>query len=174
MGITTKRGDDGYTRLFSGEKIPKDAIQPDTYGDIDELVSVLGLARAHCHDQEIQERLIWVQKQLFVLASELATMPPKRETLQRLGADALSVLEEWCVDIERIIVMPRDFVLPGETVVGATLDMARSVARRCERRVVTMYREGLIDNSFLLPWINRVSDYLWLQARLVEQRKCKS
>ncbi len=169
MSITTKVGDKGTTFLFSGEEVPKDSPRTDAYGDIDELVSVLGVARSQSDRKDIIDILFWVQVELFVVATELAT---ERNMLalvrERIDAARLSQLDSRRDELEAKIRMPTGFIIPGGTRVAAFIDHARTIARRCERKAVGLHRDGLIDNTHLLVWLNRLSDFLWLLARYEE------
>ena len=167
MSITTKAGDTGQTRLFSGEKISKNAPQTHAYGDIDELVSLLGIARAY--SDTAASEILALQSQLFIIGSELATTPTKSARLpQRITASLVAEMDAQCQALESRIVMPTTFVLPGGTVLAAHLDVARAVARRCERNIVSLHDAGLLENPLILVWMNRLSDYLWLLAREAE------
>jgi cob(I)alamin adenosyltransferase len=167
--ITTKVGDHGTTFLFSGEEVPKDSPRTEAYGDIDELVSVLGVARAQAGDGYVRETLFWVQVELFVVATELATEKKHLALVrERMDAARLALLETRRSDLEGKIKMPTGFIIPGGTPVAAVIDHARTIARRCERKAVGLARDGVIDNKNLLIWLNRLSDFLWLLARYEE------
>ena len=167
--ITTRVGDHGTTFLFSGEEVPKDSPRTDAYGDLDELVSVLGLAKAHAAQPETKDIITGLQRELFVAGTELATSCEHLSRLkQRIDADALQRFELQRDALEARIAMPSGFILPGGTPGGAYLDHARTIARRLERKVVGIHRAGLIANEYLLIWLNRVSDFLWLLARYEE------
>lgn len=167
--ITTRVGDRGNTFLFSGEEVPKNSDRTEAYGDLDELVSALGLARTQVAHVELKPLLIELQRVLFVIGSELAT---SREGIHRLKdridaarlRDFEALRDAWEARIE----MPSGFVLPGECAGAAHLDLARAVARRVERRAVALQRQGLIDNPDLLVFLNRMSDLLWILARFEE------
>lgn len=169
--ITTKVGDKGTTFLFSGEEVPKDSPRTMAYGDLDELVSVLGVARCHVANEEIKSDILAIQRDLFVAGAELATALDHVGLLkQRIGEAELRHFELRRDALESRIKMPDGFIIPGGSgALGAAhLDHARAIARRVERRAVTLQRAGLIDNRNLLVWLNRLSDYLWLLARLEE------
>jgi cob(I)alamin adenosyltransferase len=169
--ITTGVGDRGKTRLYSSEEVPKDSPRPEACGDLDELVSVLGIARCHVVNADAGEGVRWLQRKLFVVAAEVATTPVKLHSLaERIDEAALAEFDERRVAAERRVTVPEGFVLPGVTWGAAHLDHARAVARRAERRVVALYHAGLVENVRLLVWMNRLSDYLWLLARLEEGR----
>ena len=169
FSITTRRGDAGDTRLFSGETVRKNAPRPSAYGDLDELISVLGVARAQCRHAATQEAVLRLQRQLFVAGSELATTPGGFARLkQRVDAAMLAELDERCAALEARLTMPRGFIVPGASLAGAQLDVARTVSRRVERQVVGLADAGEVKNAELLAWLNRLSDYLWLLARSEE------
>jgi cob(I)alamin adenosyltransferase len=170
-GITTGQGDKGFTRLFSGEEVPKDAPPLEALGDLDELVSVLGVARHHAVREETREAILKLQRELFKAGSELATSPDRTDSLpDRVDAPAVHRLEEQSRALETFRSMPEDFIIPAATLAAAHLDQARAVARRCERRVAALHRHGGCRNEHLLTWMNRLSDYLWLLARSEEDR----
>jgi len=164
--ITTRNGDHGYTSLFSGEQIEKSDPRADAYGDLDELVSILGVAYAHASDSDLRTRIEQIQQELFVVGAELATSLSHVDKLEhRISEKQVVALDEQCRKTEAGIQMPNGFILPGGSVVGAFLDHARTVARRVERKVVALHRNGFVKNELLLVWVNRLSDYLWLLAR---------
>lgn len=169
--ITTKVGDRGTTFLFSGEEIAKDSPRTMAYGDLDELVSLLGVARCQVTREDIRQDLLSLQRDLFVAGSELATSLDHVKLLkQRIGENELRQFEARRDKWEKNIKMPDGFIIPGGSgsLGAAHLDHARTVARRLERRVVALSREKLINNQPLLVWLNRLSDYLWLLARAEE------
>lgn len=169
--ITTKVGDKGTTFLFSGQEVPKDSPRTMAYGDLDELVSVLGVARCHVLHDEIKSDILTIQRDLFVAGAELATAVDHVSLLkQRIGEAELRHFEARRDALESRIKMPDGFIIPGgsNSLGAAHLDHARAIARRLERRAVTLQRAKLIDNPNLLVWLNRLSDYLWLLARLEE------
>jgi len=155
--------------LFSGETVSKNGPQTNAYGDLDEVVSLLGIARSLTPRATTAKRLIGLQRELFVLGAELATTTGAKELLGRRVDDAmLAALEAEREALEAAITMPTGFVLPGGTPAAAHLDLARAVARRCERKTVGLVEAGLLDNPLVVIWLNRLSDYLWLLARAEE------
>jgi cob(I)alamin adenosyltransferase len=167
--ITTKIGDRGTTRLFSGEEVAKDSPRTDAYGDLDEVVSILGVARCHVARADVREAILLLQRELFVIGAELATTPEHAEILSRRCDEAMLADFETRRDaLETAIAMPGGFIVPGGTTGAAHLDHARAVARRFERKVTGLVRAGLVRNPSLQIWVNRLSDYLWLLARREE------
>ncbi|MBI5415675.1 MAG: cob(I)yrinic acid a,c-diamide adenosyltransferase [Candidatus Omnitrophica bacterium] len=169
-GITTRAGDEGYSRLFSGEKVPKDSPRLEACGDLDELVSALAVARGRTRDTRLREEILRLQRELFVVGPELATTSVKLAGLARRVDDAfLSAMEKRCAFLNATVPIPKGFVVPGATLASAYLDQARCVARRCERKVVALYRKKEIKNPRVIVWLNRLSDYLYLLARREEK-----
>lgn len=141
------------------------------YGDLDELVSILGVARCHVKNEEIRREILELQRELFSAGAELATSPEKVSRLkQRIGEAELARFDAQREKWEQRVKMPDGFIIPGgvDSLSAAHLDHARTVARRLERRVVGLLREKLVENPVLLRWLNRLSDYLWLLARIEE------
>ena len=169
--VTTKTGDEGYTRLLGPDRVPKDSPRIEACGDVDEATSAIGVARAGLSHPGLADALLGIQRDLYVLMSELASAPGAAERLsRRIGpadVERLEALEEAMLAEADL---PPEFIVPGGSVEGASLDVARAVARRAERRIVGLAREGLIANPALLRYANRLSDVLFVMARLVETR----
>ncbi len=188
--VATRRGDDGTTGLlFGGDRIAKDDLRTEAYGTIDEAVAALGVARAWLGIKErvgtlnvgfgdLPEILLRIQRELFVVAAELATQPGawdrQQDDVSRVSASMVEGLESMLREAEAHIVMPTEFVVPGETPVSAALELARTILRRAERRVVTLGSEGLIPGPHLLPYLNRLADLVWVLARAAEQAEARS
>jgi len=172
FSITTRQGDAGKTRLFSGEEISKCSARTEAYGALDETVSILGIARSLTQEEDLSETIMCIQRSLFVAGSEMATTPEYVNKLPaRIDQERLALLDTERDALEKSITMPQGFILPGGHPVAAHLDHARAVARRCERHAVALQENGEIDNPHLLVWLNRLSDFLWLLARHVEGGK---
>jgi cob(I)alamin adenosyltransferase len=188
--VATGKGDDGSTGLlYGGQRISKDDLRTDAYGTIDEAVAALGLARAQLGLKDrlgvlsvgfgdLPSVILRLQRELFVAAAELATNPDAWERLEdgrtRVSAEMVDGIDGLLRDVEAHIVMPHEFVVPGETPTSAALEVARTVVRRAERRAVTLGREGLIPGPHLLPYLNRLADLLWVLARAAEQAEARS
>jgi cob(I)alamin adenosyltransferase len=184
-GVATGRGDDGTTGLlFGGPRVAKDDPATEAYGTIDEAVAALGVARAELTDAagapgvpglfaELSALVLRLQRELFVVGAELATTPAARGRLTdgvtRVSEPMLEALEATLAEHEAAVEMPREFVVPGETRASAALEVARTVVRRAERRIVTFQREGGLFGPWLLPYVNRLADLLWILARAAEQ-----
>ena len=169
--VTTKVGDKGNTRLWSGEEVRKTDDRVVLCGHIDELVSVLGLAYVNTRNVELgpANAIKCIQKDLFIVASEVATTYPKYNNLKdKIGPKEVAKLTDDCKLLEKNIELPKGFILPGARVDSAYLDLARTVTRRVERGYVGLFDSCKVDNKCVIIWLNRLSDYLYLLARYLE------
>lgn len=175
MSIATRTGDSGTTGLMYNRRVSKCHPRVEAYGSVDELNAAIGVARAQTTEPFLQENLLAIQKDLVVLMGELATGVDDLERYVRDGfhrvTPALTArLDALVVEIEAQKVSFKGWATPGGTVVSAALDVARTTARRAERRVVALQEAGQLDNSEIIIFLNRLSDLLWLMARWVETR----
>ena len=171
MKIYTRKGDDGSTGLFHGGRVAKDDTGPEAYGAVDEAVSALGVARVAASDL-LGEAILAVQRDLFVVAAELATGTDKRPKLvsgESLATAAMVTAIEARIDhVVAGTPLPTEFVVPGGSAVAAALDVARTAVRRAERRALSHLRGSGIDDSHVVPFLNRLADYLYALARSEE------
>lgn len=168
--ISTKRGDEGDTSLFDGSRVSKGSLRPEAYGTLDEMAAFLGLARAKSEIPLIHDSLLKVQNLVYLVNSELACPVESKEKLhKRFEKRHLEWLEKTAGEIEKNLDLPPRFVLYGETEVGALLDVARAVARRAERTLTRVTDNEPLENPFIKPFINRLSDFLYLLARMDEK-----
>lgn len=168
MRLFTGRGDEGMTDLL-GDRVGKDDPRIETIGALDETTSSLGLARAVATSARAQEWLIEVQRDLYKIMAELAFTDALRPAGYVLGEDRVSRLESLTDEISAEVELPRQFILPGDTIPGAALDVARSTARRAERRAVELAHGGHLDNPQVLRYLNRLSSFLFMLARLEDR-----
>jgi cob(I)alamin adenosyltransferase len=171
--VYTRTGDDGTTALLYGGRVGKDSAGPDAYGAVDEAVSALGLARAELErGSELDELLIRLQRELFVVGAELATAPENRAKLEpgiSLTTQAMvDALEPIIDDVTSRFDPPSEFVLPGENRVAAALDVARTIVRRAERQAVAAANAGWLPRSAVVAYLNRLADLVYTLARWQE------
>ncbi|HEY4377453.1 MAG TPA: cob(I)yrinic acid a,c-diamide adenosyltransferase [Acidimicrobiales bacterium] len=169
MKIYTRKGDDGTTGLYGGGRVAKDSVRPVAYGTVDEVQAFLGVARAHCErGGELDGMLVRVEHDLWVLMAELATDPANHHKLvdgtSRVTAEMVTALEALIDDVDARFEAPSEFVVPGQDVVAAHLDVARAVTRRAERVCLAAASDG----SQVVPYLNRLSDLCWTLARWQE------
>ncbi len=170
MRIYTARGDQGATDLL-GERVGKDDPRIDLLGALDESTSAIGLGRAHAAIDAWREHLIQSQRDLYQVMAELAFIDELRPDAYRLPAERVTWLEEAIGEVEASVTLPPQFVLPGDTVPGAALDVARTVVRRAERLAVTLDRAGQMPNPEILRYLNRLSTLLFIVARAEDLAK---
>jgi cob(I)alamin adenosyltransferase len=171
MSIATKRGDGGQTGLAGGIRVSKTNPRVECYGTIDELISQMGFARSICDDAEVREAVERIQRELYKVGSAIATPPESKKSPPEITGAMADALE---ADVHRIEAVPgvlADWSLPGSSPDTAALDVARTVCRRAERMAVGLTESGVLDNPAILAYLNRLSDLLWLFARLIETRR---
>ena len=175
--IYTRRGDDGTTQLLFGgkDRLPKSDPRPSAYGEVDESVAALGVARAEAHvagEDELAELILRVQRELFVVGAELATAPDDWERLtpgvSQVTQEMVDRLETDIDSLRSRFEMPKDFVVAGETRLGAALDLARAVLRRAERAVVRLSLAEPVRGE-VLAYVNRLADLAWAMERFAER-----
>ncbi|HUX05198.1 MAG TPA: cob(I)yrinic acid a,c-diamide adenosyltransferase [Acidimicrobiales bacterium] len=169
MKIYTRAGDDGSTGLYFGGRVGKDAGPIEVNGAVDEAQAVLGWARSLSEPaSRLDDLLVSLERDLWVLMAEVATLPENRRKLkpgQSLVTDEMVARLEHEIDaLSAQTEMPREFVVPGENQLSAALDVARTVIRRAERIAVGYPLEG----SFVVAYLNRLSDLVWTMARWAE------
>ena len=183
MKVYTRTGDDGTTGLLFGGRVSKDDPRTEAYGTIDEAVAALGVARAEVTDLAAEGRLpaplaalgetiLSIQRELFVVAAELAANPDAQDKLRdgvtRVLVAMVIRIEELLHDAEAGITLGNEFVVPGATRLSALVEVARTVVRRGERRAIGLRDARHTPGTWLIPYLNRLADYLWVLARVIE------
>ena len=170
--IVTRGGDGGETGLLYGGRVRKTDSRTEAYGAVDEAISALGLARAQVRDRGRAAAILRLQEELFTVGAELATDPAEYETLRKhflvITPAHTGRLEEEVHALEAAVALPDAFVVPGGSVAGASLDLARTVVRRAERRIVALADRAALPNPELLRYVNRLSDLVFMLARAEE------
>lgn len=164
--VYTKTGDSGATSLVFGERVSKDSARVEAYGDVDELNSVIGIVRTRINNKKIAEILTRIQNDLFVMGADLAST--ESEKALRLKKSRIKYLETQ-IDYYLLQLQPlKEFILPhGSEACGFT-HLARTVARRAERKVVTLMKEEKLNINILI-YLNRLSDLLFVIARVLNK-----
>lgn len=161
MSIVTKKGDTGMTFLATGKRVLKSDAQVEAYGTLDELVCFMGLARSIIKNKRIAAELKKIQGDLFILGAELAGY-----SKTRIDRKHLTIIDSLISRYEPKIGRIRCFVIPGGSLGSAAMDCARALARNLERKMVSLKKAGKLKNAIALKYINRLSDLLWILARL--------
>jgi cob(I)alamin adenosyltransferase len=170
MGVSTKKGDTGSTGLLGGERVPKFHLRIESGGAVDEANSLLGLARATSGDRRIKRIILQVQKHLFSIGAEISSPSMTAGPLKKaISAKDLNWLDGLVERFEEALALPPGFVAFGQEQSASQLDVARTSIRKAERLMVKMKEEGLIQNLYLLKYLNRLSDLIFLLACLEEK-----
>jgi cob(I)alamin adenosyltransferase len=167
---STRRGDGGDTSLPNGARVSKGELRVETAGSIDELNSAIGLARALCDDLAIAARIRAIQRELFPLGSSFSTLSGGRRAVPEISDDMVAQLDAFVDELEAEPGLIRDWTLPGDLRHAAAFDVARTICRRAERNAVRLMSSGVSVQKNALAYLNRLSDVLWLVARVLETR----
>jgi cob(I)alamin adenosyltransferase len=175
--VYTRRGDDGTTQLlFAGkDRVSKSSLRVNAYGEADEAVAALGLARAEAASEgldDVTEIVLRLERELFVLNAELATAPADLDRLtpgvSLITADMVAALERTVDELTAAFEQPKDFIVPGNSRTGASLDFAARVVRRAERAIDALAREEDV-RAEARAYVNRLADLVWVLARYAER-----
>jgi len=172
LKIYTKTGDDGTTGLLGSGRVDKDDPRIDSYGTVDELNAMLGLARAgQGLDRQADALVAQVQNDLFVVGAALADPNPSGRFHNAVAEGYAERLEAEIDQLEAELPPLSQFILPGGTPAAAQLHLARTICRRAERLVVHLgHQPGVDVPHHLIAYLNRLSDFLFVLARVVNHR----
>ena len=166
MKVYTRTGDKGTTSLVGGTRVPKDHPRLQAYGSLDELNSWIGLVASQPDTlpSDITDSLYQIQNRLFDIGTILATEADSRWQPEPLPAEAVTRLEQLIDTVDSTVPPHNQFVLPGGCPTAARAQIARTIARRCERQLIAL-SDSLLIAPEILAYINRLSDYLFVVAR---------
>ena len=164
------RGDIGETYLLTGEKVWKDDLRLEVIGGLDELSSIIGLAKSFIDEEDICKILEAIQGHLFTIGYRIQFAEEGLEDIDEEIKNSLEDLESWVKGYESKLPILKKFIFPGGHESAAILHFARAIARRVERRIITLSRRGPI-RSEILAYINRLSTLLFLMARYMNLKK---
>ena len=153
----TRSGDDGTTGLLGAGRAAKDDPRLEAVGAVDEANAALGLARAACQASQSREIILTAQRDLYGLMAEVAALPEHAARFRSVDAGRVAWLEARIETIETLVPPTNEFIVPGDTPAGAALDLARTIVRRAERRLISLQRAGELQNPELLRYLNRLS-----------------
>ncbi|MCL4560821.1 MAG: cob(I)yrinic acid a,c-diamide adenosyltransferase [Chloroflexi bacterium] len=167
--LFTRDGDDGRTGILGEGRVPKYDLRIEVLGAIDEASATIGLARAFSRTPGLAPVLLQIQRDLYQMMAEAASLPEKAETFRKLDDKNVAWLEQQAEEAGKNVHLPDQFILSGDTPGGAALDLARTVVRRSERRLVELYHQGGLTNRDLLRYLNRLSSLLFVLELLENQ-----
>ena len=168
MTFYTRKGDDGTTGLLGKGRVPKFHLRIEALGTLDESTATLGLARAAVHDPRSAPLMLNVQRDLYRLMAEVAAAPEHADQF-RFDEGRVQWIEEQTDLLSKTVEMPDEFIIPGDSIGGASLSLARAVVRRAERRVAELLDAKEITNSSLQQYLNRLSSLLFV-LELIENQ----
>lgn len=173
--VYTRKGDAGETSLGGGQRVPKNSARVSAYGAVDELNAAIGLAAAHGLAPRLLAILLVIQNESFHLGADLAFREADKQAypLPQIEARHVSQLEAWIDELNEIVGPLENFILPGGSLGAAQLHVARTVCRRAERKVLTLAQEEPIGGQ-VLPYLNRLSDLLFVMARYENKQRERS
>jgi cob(I)alamin adenosyltransferase len=153
----TASGDDGFTGLLRDGRIPKYDTLLEVIGTLDEANAALGVARSVCKLDLSRTLIMTAQRDLYHLMAEVAAAPENAESFRRIDPQKVTWLETQIRLINTEVQAPKDFIVPGDSLASAAIDLARTVVRRAERRIAALVHEGVLENHELLRYLNRLS-----------------
>ncbi len=158
----TGKGDSGDTGFLGKGRVSKSSARIEAVGSVDEASAVIGFARSLAQNVTTQSILLQAQKKLYILMTELSALPDEAGQFNRINQNDVNWVETHIKQIEDEVSIPREFIIPGDTCVGAALDIARAVVRRAERRIITFLNEVELQRSDLVAFINRLSSLIFV------------
>lgn len=177
MKLYTKTGDQGQTSLLGGRRVSKSIVRLEVIGCLDELNAQFGVVAAKLNDTELPKndlagQIERIQGELFEMGADIATTYRVSTSLQksisRITNSHVARLEEEIDEADKVVKPLKNFILPGGHKIAAQLQIARAIARRAERNLVRL-QKGAKVNEFALQYLNRLSDWLFAQARLINE-----
>jgi cob(I)alamin adenosyltransferase len=160
--LYTRNGDDGFTGLLGEGRVAKYMPQPEAYGTVDEASAALGIARAASLGERSRALILTAQRDLYHMMAELAATQAVAAKFRKIDAARVEWLERETDAVTALIEFPREFVVPGDALPSAYLDLARTIVRRAERIVVHLVHDGLVENLELVRYLNRLSSLLFV------------
>lgn len=158
----SRTGDDGYTGILGEGRLPKNHPRLEAVGTVDEASAALGMARAVCQLPLVVKILLVIQRDLYLLMAEVAALPENADHFRSINVERVTWLEQQIDLFSTTVELPREFTVSGDTLAGASLNLARTIVRRAERRVVELFQRGEIENIQLLRYINRLSSLCYV------------
>lgn len=158
----TGKGDTGKTGFLGEGRISKNSLRIEALGSVDEANAALGFARSIAIGQKTKEILLEVQKQLYALMSELSASPEESDRFDEINDDEILWLEEVIKDIESLVELKREFIIPGENPSSGAMSLARAIVRRAERRTIALFESKEIRKPELITYLNRLSSLVFI------------
>ena len=158
----TGKGDTGKTGFLGEGRISKNSLRIEAVGSVDEANAAIGYARSIAIGQKTKEMLLEVQKQLYFLMSELSASTEVSDRFDKIGEDEILWLEEKIQELESLVDLQREFIIPGENPSSGALSLARTIVRRAERRSIALFEAKEIQKQDLITYLNRLSSLVFI------------
>lgn len=158
----TCTGDEGFTGLLGEERIPKYHPRTEAIGNLDEATASLGVARAFSKDKYTQEILLNIQRDLYHLLAEVSATKENAQIFRKIDETHVGWIEKEIDTLGLSVKLPNEFIVPGDTVAGAFISVARTIVRRSERSIAYLVHENELENSSILQYLNRLSSLLFV------------
>lgn len=166
----TRGGDDGSTGVLGEGRVKKSDLRIEALGTLDELTAALGLARSLC-EQPLANEIMLIQTTVYQAMAEVAATPQTISQFQTIGAEVILDLESRINGFALKVELPKGFILPGDTTASAALSMARTIARRAERRLVELGERETTISTQLIAYFNRLSSFLYVLELFAIQKQ---
>ncbi len=158
----TRTGDDGMTSLLGKGKVKKNELRIEAIGTLDEANAFLGLARSQCENTVWADMLLTIQRDLYQMMAEIAATPDNARLFKSISVERITWVESQVAVLEASTDVPRQFIIPGDSRLSAVIDVARTVVRRAERRVAELLHNGVLKNTHVLEYLNRLSSFCFV------------
>lgn len=165
----TQTGDDGYTGLLGEERVEKYNNRIEAVGTLDEASASLGFVRRLSNYKPADELLLKVQRDLYLIMAEVTATPENAEHFRSINSEHIKWLEGMTDDLAKKAVIPDEFIIPGDTVAGAAMSVARTVVRRAERRIALLLLTDELQNQNIMRYLNRLSSMCFILELLENQ-----
>ncbi len=165
----TKKGDDGFTGLLGEGRAPKYHPRIDTIGNMDEANAAIALARNLCKASPTSSILLEVQRDLYHAMAEVAATPENTPRFRKITPERVAWLEAQTDELSSLVSVPEEFIVPGDSLAGAAIDLARTIVRRAERQLARLLHSKKLENPELLRYMNRLSSLCFVLELLENQ-----
>jgi cob(I)alamin adenosyltransferase len=165
----TRTGDDGSTSQLGEGRLPKNHPRIETVGTIDEVSAAMGLSRALCQSPQIAPIILDIQRDLYTLMAEISATSENEDHFKKLDFTRVEWLESQLEILSKLVPIPTEFIIPGDSLSGAALALCRTIVRRAERCTVGLFTSGDIRNPFILQYLNRLSSLCFALELLENQ-----
>ncbi|HEY61135.1 MAG TPA: cob(I)yrinic acid a,c-diamide adenosyltransferase [Anaerolineae bacterium] len=168
--LYTRSGDNGFSGLLGKDRLPKYNLVFETLGDLDEASAALGIVRASLSSPDLKTMILTIQRDLYKIMAQISSTKETIHHFKGIGKEQVSWLEKQTDRLGDLITLPKDFIVPGDTIIDGHVNLARTIIRRAERSVTRFYHEQEIENPDTLSYLNRLSSLCYALGVYVNNR----